>query len=215
VILVLALAFTLACVGASALRLSYVIEATPFDPASLVAGLRGGGAMLGPDALGVFDAAAERTPGAGWERNVAMAMVQSQDLRPATLGESMTELDFLTRRWASVPRVCASLASSFGFLLATVALRVGLSRLAGTLDPDEVVSVNAAVLDAIDAAAIGLVGTAFCIAIQHRARAAVAARLLGAERFVELLEGLESGDSGPLAQAGARASVGSLHSTVT
>ena len=98
-ILVLALAFTLACVGASALRLSYVIEATPLDPVSLVAGLRGEGATLGRDALCAFDAAAQRTAGAEWEGDVARAMVQSPDLRPAMLGESMTELDFTGERW--------------------------------------------------------------------------------------------------------------------
>jgi len=214
-IVVLALAFTLACVVGSAFRLWYVVEATPIDPSTLTAGLRRDKSRLPPNAVRLFGEAAAAVPGADWERDVARAFSQADDVRLALLGEAMTELDFRARRWVRVPRVCASLASSFGFLLATVALRVGLSDLVGTLDPEEVVSVNAAVLDAIDVAAIGLVGTAFCIAIQYRARTAAASRLSEGERFVELLEALAARDGGALAPTEPRASVDALQTTVT
>ena len=189
-VLALALAFTLACVAASAVRLLYVTGATPVDPSAFVAAVRAAGDGSAPASLAALDTALRGLPEAEWERDVVRAMGEPTELRPALIGEAMTDLDFRARRWLRVPRVCASLSSSFGFLLATIALRVGLSDLAGTLDPDEVFSVNAAVLDAIDVAALGLVGTAFCIAIQYRARTALAARLAGAERFVELVESL-------------------------
>jgi len=192
-------------------RLFYAVVATPIDPSLLSTSLRAAKADLPRDSLNVLDGLLSSVPGADWERDVVRALAHPADPRSALVGEAMTELDFRTRRWARVPRVCASLASSFGFLLATVALRVGLSDLVGTLDPSEVLSVNAAVLDAIDVAAVGLVGTAFCVAIQYRARAAVGVRLAGAERLVEVLESLEVADGGALAGAVARASVDPLH----
>jgi hypothetical protein len=69
--------------------------------------------------------------------------------------------------------------------------------------------VNAAVLDAVDVAAVGLVGAAFCIAFQFRARVALAARLSGADRFIEALEGLDDGAA--LVRATARGSVVGPH----
>jgi hypothetical protein len=207
VILVVALFFTFGCVLASLARLFYVVVATPVDPSSLAARLRTAKADLPPDPLRALDHALDAIPRADWERDLVRGLMQPAEPRAARVGEAMTELDFLLRRWARVPRVCASLASSFGFLLATVALRVGLSDLAGTLDSDQVLSVNGAVLDAIDVAAVGLVGTAFCIAIQYRGRAAVGVRLAGAERLVEVLEGFEDAHGGALAATAARASV--------
>jgi hypothetical protein len=207
VVLALALAFTLACVAASALRLSYVTGATPVDPSAFVAGVRAAAKGSVPASLTVLDSLLASVPATDWERDVLRAVGEPAELRPALIGEAMTDLDFRARRWLRVPRVCASLSSSFGFLLATVALRVGLSDLAGALDPEEVLSVNAAVLDAIDVAALGLVGTAFCMAIQYRARTTLAARLAGAERFVELMERLGARRGEALADALPRGSV--------
>jgi hypothetical protein len=187
-ILFIALVFTTGCVAASVRRLFFVIEATPLDPGTLVASLRRRRLELPSSALRELATAFESVEGAAWEVDVVRALEEPEDARPALLGEAMTDLDFLTRRWARVPRVSASLASSFGFLLATVALRVGLSDLVGTLDESQVLSVSSAVLDAVDVAAVGLVGAAFCIALQYRARAALSERLKGAERFVELIE---------------------------
>jgi alkylhydroperoxidase family enzyme len=119
----------------------------------------------------------------------------------------MTDLDFRSRRWAKVPRVTASLSSTFGFLLATMALRVGLSDLVGALDDSTVLSVNSAVLDAVDVAAIGLVGAAFCVAVHARARAALTERLRDADRLVDLLERLGEGAIEPFPDPSRRASV--------
>jgi hypothetical protein len=213
VVLALALAFTLGCVAASALRLSYVIGATPVDPSAFVAGARAADERSTPVSLAALDAWLTGLPGTDWERDVVRAMGEPSELRPALIGEAMTDLDFRARRWLRVPRVCASLSSSFGFLLATIALRVGLSDLAGTLDPEEVFTVNAAVLDAIDVAALGLVGTAFCIAIQYRARTALAVRLAGAERFVDLMESLGARGGEALADGPPRGSVRASQAT--
>ena len=208
-IVVVALAFTVACVVASFRRLGYVVEATPFDPARLATSMRGARGALHRRALPSLGALLVAVPGADWEREMVEALIHSSVVRSALLGEAMTELDFLARRWSRVPRVAASLASSFGFLLATIALRIGLSDLSGPLNDAQVFSVNSAVLDAIDVAAVGLVGAAFCVAIHYRARGAYALRVAGADRLVEFLEGVAEGDGGALVCVVPRATVDS------
>jgi hypothetical protein len=208
VILVLALLFTAGCVGASGRRLFYVVGATPIDAASLATSLRRDKNKLQPHALALIASVLGKTIGMEWERDVVVALSQPVADRPALLGEAMTELDFRARRWFRVPRVSASLSSSFGFLLATLALRVGLSDLVGTLDAPRIFSVDAAVFDAVDVAAVGLVGAAFCIAFQYRSRVALAARLSGVDRLVEVLEGLDDGAA--LVQVVGRGSVPDL-----
>jgi hypothetical protein len=202
-ILVLAIAAILGCIAASASRLRFVIHATPFDPTRLEAGVR---KMKGR--LGALAAALGDGEDAAWERELVGALRAPPDERPALLGEAMTELDFRLRRWAKVPRVCASLGTSFAFLLATVALRVGLSDLVGALDEARVLAVNDAVLDAVDVVAVGLVGAAFCIAIQVQARRALASRREGSDLLVERLEQLADLDPRALATDPGHATVG-------
>jgi hypothetical protein len=199
-ILLLASLGTLACVLVSAARLRFVIEATPLDPARLHSGLamavRNGGGSASIDALAE---AVGTGPQLEWERDILRGFRSGSANAPALLGEAMTELDFKLRRWLRVPRVCASLGTSFAFLLATIALRIGLSDLVGTLDPDRVVSVNDAVLQAVDVAAVGLVAAAFCIAIQVQARASLKARREASDDLVELLGQLADRDGAALA----------------
>lgn len=193
-ILLISILFSAACVAASAKRLWFVIEATPLDPGALSSSLR----PLAKDsssALAGLGDAVGALPGADWETSLVHALSQAPEARVAVLGEALTELDFRMRRWVRVPRVCASLASTFGFLLATVALRVGLSDLETRPDPGGLYAINAAVFDAVDVAAVGLVGTAFCIALQLRARVVRADRTAGAERLIQLLDATADRDA--------------------
>jgi len=206
VILAVAIVFTLTCALASARRLKYVLEITAIDAGGLASLLRPR-SKLAPGVLRRLEAGLTEIPEADWERELVTALGQPPDVRPAFVGETLTELDFRARRWSKVPRVAASLASSFGFLLATVALRVGLSGLVGELDDERVLSVNGAVLDALDVAAVGLVGAAICIAIHYRARSALASRLKGIDQLVELLESAAEDEATPLVTAGGHATV--------
>jgi len=193
-------------VAASARRLRYVIELTPFDDGMLADGLRDLAGAVHPGAL---DAALAGFPDSDWERSLTEALQRPEaDARAAMLGESMTELDFRTRRWARVPRVAASLSSSCGFLLATFGLRIGLSSLlGGSAATSADVVVDGAVLDAIDAVALGLAGAAMCSAVQRAAREALSRRLAGALRLADRLERLADGVALPLADGTAHVTV--------
>ena len=207
-ILVLGLLFTAGCVAVSARRLFCVVELTPFDHASLAAALRERRPRLPAEPLHALEVVLSEMPGADWEREAAAALGRHAAGCQALVGELMTELDARAQRWARAPRVCASLASSFGFLLATVALLGGLSELEGQTGGASAGFVMAGVFDALDVVAVGMVGVAFCLAIQRRARAAVTMRLAAADRFVDVLESLSVGEGSALAEQGARASVG-------
>jgi hypothetical protein len=206
VLLTLAITVTCGCIAASGRRLAYVLGLTTIDSGALVAALRhfrGAGRGL---PLPLLRESFLELPGADWERELVTALADAGPMRAALVGEAMTELDFRAKRWSGVPRVAASLASSFGFLLATVVVRVGLSGLAGGLDDGEVGAVDGTILDALDVAAVGLVGAAICIAIHFRSRALLPSRLLAAEQLVELLEGWEE-EATPLATRGDHDSV--------
>jgi hypothetical protein len=184
-----ALLIALACVAASARRLVFAITATALDPAILAASLRGdGGRALFDD----LRAAVERVPEADWERAVAHATEKPRDERTALVNEQLMELDYRVARWARVPRVCASIATSSGFLLATLVLCRELTDSRDPVQGASEAAMHAAVTDAINVAAIGLAGAAFCIAIQFRARRVAAARAQATDKLVERLEALSA-----------------------
>ena len=185
-LLVVAVLLCAGCAAASLRRVFLVILATPFDLAAIANGLRGVSSEQARD----LGAALARVPEADWEAAVFAASREPPDARAASLGEAATEIGFRTGRWARVPRVSATLASSLGFLLATISLRVGLSDLGSDVDAAGGASIDLAVFDAIDVAAVGLVGAAFCIAAQATARRALARRLLAADRLIQTVDGL-------------------------
>ncbi|MGH7298645.1 MAG: hypothetical protein ACRELB_27135 [Polyangiaceae bacterium] len=129
----------------------------------------------------------------GWEHDLGEAAAEpGGDVRDARLGEQLLELDWAVQRWARVPRVCASIATSAGFLFASLALLQGLAVPAG---PGSV-GVRQTLFDALDALALGLAGTAFCVAVHLRARRAAPARVAAAQRLVGELSGAPGGGRG-------------------
>jgi hypothetical protein len=173
---------TLACVAASARRLYFALTAVALDPDELLVALRGD---AGRARFPQVAAAIRREPRAEIERELLDAVTaNSGTLRVALVNEQLGELDYRVQRWARVPRVCASVASSSAFLLASLALRNALADTTDTID------VNGAVIDAINVAAIGMTGAAFCIAIQFRARKLAKTRLTAADKLVERFEAL-------------------------
>lgn len=128
-------------------------------------------------------------PEAEWERDLLEALLQQDAAaRAALVNEQLTELDLRMQRWARVPRVCASLSTSFGLLLGTLILRNGLANapdLSGELGE---LFVRDVMSQAVSVAAFGVVGTAFCIAAHAHARRMTRARVEAADRMLEQLE---------------------------
>jgi len=186
---VIAALIVLACAAASARRVAYAASPTSFDAATLVAALHGDdGARLFPDVC-----AAIRAAGASWESDLLEAFAQPAAARAAHVDEQLGELEWHVARWERVPRVCASVASTSGFLLAALVMRLGLADVAwAPADPETGIgaALNALVFDAVSVAALGMAGTAFCVACQVHARRAAKARLAAADKLVDRLEEL-------------------------
>ncbi len=182
----LAALIAIACSAASLRRLAFAVAPTAFDPALLLGALRGEGAEK---RVARMRRAAELEPTADWERELFAALDANDASRTGLVNEALSELDQRVKRWSRVPRVCASIATSSAFLLASLALRSGLATAS---DQDVVTSdaIHAAVMAAIDVAAIGLAGAAICIASQMRARRAEQAYVEAADKLVERLERL-------------------------
>ena len=129
-------------------------------------------------------------PTAEWERDLLTALEAPAKTRIALVNEQLTELDYRIQRWSRVPRVCASIATSFAFLLASLVLRKGLVD-AGDLPSDTgELLVRGLVGDAFTVAAMGMIGTAFCIAAQSEAKKIAKRRMAAADKLVERLEGI-------------------------
>ncbi len=203
-ILLLSLAFSTVCVAASLRRLGLVAELTPLLHEELTAAL---GTNVTAERRNALASALAEDDHASWERAVVEASRLDLDARAALLGEASTELDHGARSWARVPRASASLASSFGFLLATLSLRAGLSGLGEAAGDSTMSAVNAAVLDALDAVAIGLAASACCVAVQTRAATLLRLRVANAVRFVDRLDESPPGGATAFAPQDDRATV--------
>jgi hypothetical protein len=181
---------TVGCAYASARRLWLAAEATWLDPFEFAAVVRaaaqvgdGEGTEDRGAASGVWDALRaeiQGEPRADWERDLFEALVAPAPVRVALVNEQLAELDYRAQRWARVPRVCASIASSTGFFFAALAMRAGLAS--------DAMDIEGAILAAINVVAVGMAGTTFCIAAHVRAGAMTRARLAATDKLVESLE---------------------------
>jgi hypothetical protein len=176
----IAIVIASSCVAASIKRMLLASMSTAIEPGVVLGALRSD-----PAAWPQIRAELENDPHAEWERAWIDALGARAEVRTALTNEQLSELDYRAQHWARVPRVCASIASSSGFLLASLAMRAGLAS--------DDVDVNGAIASALNAATIGLAGAAFCVAAHVRARVVVRDRLAGIDRLVERLEGEYSG----------------------
>jgi hypothetical protein len=190
-----AILVALACAVASGRRVWLAANATALHP-DVIADAIG----VAPDA-GVIDrlrALVATVPDADWERDLLEALAAPPALRVALVNEQMTELDYRIQRWARVPRVCASITTSAGFMLGTLVLRNGLALDTTELTSDVVeLVIRGLVADALFVASMGIIGMAFCIGAQSEARRIAKARTKGADRLVERLESLLEASSAP------------------
>jgi len=183
-----AILVALACAAASGRRVWLAANATALHPDAIADAL---GRANAPAVLERLRALVATIPDADWERDLLEALAAPPALRVALVNEQMTELDYRIQRWSRVPRVCASITSSAGFMLGTLVLRNGLAADASELTSDvaELV-IRGLVADALLVAAMGIIGMAFCIGAQAEARRIAKGRSKGADRLVERLESL-------------------------
>jgi hypothetical protein len=165
--------FAAACAAASARRLAAVVSPTSVDHTVLLE------LADTPEGLG-----AALTAAGGWEQDLAAA-AQDGDAhrRDALVGEQLTEFQERVDRWAGIPRVCARLSTSMGFLCACIALLEGLSLPA---DDTEGFSegLHGALMSALGSLALGIAGTSFCVAVHFRARRLRLVRTAAVDRLV-------------------------------
>lgn len=163
--------------------MALVVAPTPLDLALMEKALVDGAS------LARLREALSRRPDLAWERELVEAASSSNDeaAREALLGEPLSELDWSLERWDRVPRVCASVASSAGFLCATVAV---IEALAMPSDPEAGPVLGRVLAAALGAFTVGLVGTSFCAAVHLRTRGLGKARMAAADRLVERLVSL-------------------------
>lgn|GEM_PF-1348642 len=198
-IVAVAIFVALGCVLASARRMWLAANPTALHPDEVVAAL---GRSRDRAAVERLRETVANVPEAEWERDLLDAvLVHAPDARAALVNEQLTELDLHMQRWARVPRVCASVSTSFGLLLGTVVLRRGLASapdLSGELGQ---LFVRDVMGDAVSVATFGIVGTTFCIAAHAHARRMTRARLEAADRMIEQLEAAVTAEGEALAQS--------------
>lgn len=125
-----------------------------------------------------------------WERDLFQALSEGDPRsRDALVTEQLLELDWTAQRWARVPRVCASIATSAGFLFGCIALLQGLSL---PSEEGSTPALGVSLFAALNALTIGIAGTAFCVAVHLRARRVVRERHQATERLVARLLALSS-----------------------
>lgn len=181
-LVVLAAIVALGCALASARRLYLATTALALHPAVWLDALEHGKG----DAVA---RAVKDDPRADWERELVEATSEpDENARAARVNELLIDLDFRLARWERVPRVCASIASSAGFLFGSLMLRYGLVATEAMPDDARGDAINAVVIQAVNIAAFGIAGAAFAIAAQYRARRAAKAYQLAADTLVQALE---------------------------
>ena len=192
----------LACAAASARRVWFAANATALHPEDIVAALA---RAKGPEAVAVLRELVATEPAADWERALLGALGAPTELRIALVNEQLMELDYRIQRWVRVPRVCASITSSAGFMLGTLVLRNGLAADTSELSSDVAeLIIRGLVADALLVAAMGIIGMAFCIGAQAEARRIAKGRMKGADKLVERLEALLGEGLAPPAGQGGR-----------
>ena len=177
----------LACALASARRLVWAVAPTPLDPALLEETLA---ASPPADARRVLGDAMTADPRLAWEAELFDAFTSSDgDARGGLVNECLLDLDGLAQRWLRVPRVCASVATSTGFLMASIVL---LRSLGAPAEDDAAAAFHGALAQALGAFAAGLAGASFCAAAHVRGRRALGSRLASTGKLIERLEALAS-----------------------
>ena len=171
------------CALASVRRLMWAVAPSSLDARLLTAVLERDGSRAWP----ALCEAVRDGDGVGWERDLFSALSEpNAAARAAFVNEQLTELHWRAQRWARVPRVCASIATSSGFFFGCITLLHTLSL--SSAPPVAEGPQGLALLAALNALAVGIAGTSFCIAVHARARDVLRERMETIDRLVQRIE---------------------------
>ncbi len=177
---VFAAAVSLLCVLASARRLWLAVDPGGLDHELLLRALGDAAAVARLD---------QGLQGRGGQsvdaQLVAAARTDDRGARAGLIDEQVIEADWQSLRWAPVPRVCASIATSAGFLCGCISVIGALSA-----EPGDAI-VGIAMRSALLSVAAGIAGAAFCVAVHVRLRPLMRARRAATARLVAHLLELE------------------------
>jgi hypothetical protein len=175
----------MACALASVRRLWLVTHATFLHPDDFVAWFHEDSST---ERLHELRQALADVPRADWERDLLEALSADSEVRIALLNVQVSELDRRLKAWDTVPRVCARIATSMGFLFGTFALRNLLVDSSDLSLQAADANVQIAMLRAVTLVAMGLASTAFCVAAHVQARKLSAELMGAADRMVDHME---------------------------
>ncbi len=184
----------MACVAASGRRLAWAIAPMALHPRLLQKALDGGDGVAVCRSLRRELARSDNR--FAWERELFEAFDEPEGhVRDARINEQIIELEGRTERWSRVPRVCASIGTSAGFLLASIALVKGLDVPNGE-DGAGTMAIDGALYSALGALSLGIAATSFCAAVHVRAAKVSRERRAAIDQLVERLERLRSMSDG-------------------
>ncbi len=123
-----------------------------------------------------------------WEAELLAGALAAPEARRGRIAEQVLDVDWAFERWARVPRVCASVSTGVGFLCAALlligSLGQAVERAEAPLEAEDGQALP--LLDpALEALALGVVGTAFAATVHLRARALVRQRRAELDRLVD------------------------------
>ncbi len=178
----------LTCVVAAGRRLVWAVVPTRLDPRLLCGALKGDG---GDDRHAMRETLAREFARDGrfrWEHELFAAFDEPEGAtRDGLVNEQLLEFEGRTDRWVRVPRVCASIATSGGLLLGSIALLQGLALPGGDGGND---AIQAALASALGGVSLGVAATSFCVAVHLRAGRAAKAKRAAVDALVERLRSM-------------------------
>ncbi len=179
---------TLGCIAASLRRLYFATNPTAFDHALLAKLVKDS-----PERFARLVSAPSESSEAGatlWEKELLDAVRHPDRIaRNALVNEQLGEFEYRVKRWVQVPRVCARVASTSGFLLASLVLRSGLKDLASLMSGDAMqIATSGPIAQALSVVTLGMMGGAFCLVFQERARKAEKANFSAVDALVDAAE---------------------------
>ncbi len=172
-----------ACVVASARRLAFAVAPMRFEPRMVLDALEADPSGRVLRGLVRLLAADDRS---AWEREFFTAISAADPVkREALVGEERFEVEERRQRWARVPRVCARVATSAGFLFASIALIHGMGVPLDDDLTDPQAPVYAALASALGALAIGIAAAAFCATVHMRANRVAREQMSAMSRLLD------------------------------
>ncbi|APS00300.1 hypothetical protein BCY86_06100 [Pajaroellobacter abortibovis] len=121
-----------------------------------------------------------------WESDFLKLLLSKEENKHVLMDEQVASYYFLLHRWAHVPQICARLAMTIGFMLATLVMCRNLMAvpfISSFEGGEEMVMLDRFLSEAITLSMLGLSGAFFCIAVHYRAKRILKERIEEANRL--------------------------------